>query len=81
MPGYGQGRGFRESEILPSTYQDTHRRFVNQKNKKIEGLCQMTESLSCSWSFFSRFPRKGDAMALSGIAAKSHPVIAALDTP
>ena len=40
---------------LPSTYQDTHRRFVNQKNKKVEGLCQMTESLNCSWSFFSRF--------------------------
>ena len=46
-----------------------------RKIKKVEGLCHLTESLSCSWSFFSRFPRKGDAMALSGIAAKSHPVI------
>ena len=43
--------------------------------RQTEGLCHLTEPLSCSWSFFRRFPRKGDAMALSGIAAKSHPVI------
>ena len=32
-----QSRGFRGPEILPSTYQDTYRRFVNQKNKKLRG--------------------------------------------
>ena len=35
-PGHGQSQGFRGPEILPSTYQDTHRQFVNQK-KKLRG--------------------------------------------
>ena len=73
---------FPVAEILPSTDQDTHRRFVNQKMKKVEGLCHLTEPLSRSWSFFSRFPCKGGRDG-SKRHSRQEPSsdTAALDTP
>lgn len=37
--------------------------------KKTDGSRHQTGPISFSWSFLNRFPRKGDAMALSGFAA------------